>query len=400
MQKPKSFKNLAGEAFFLLVFLCLFCAKSFADTPIVKNITFTNPNNLEITISQKSYFKAFTLKNPHRLVIDIKGATLENSNLKPTIPHFVNSVRTRDDKVNLRIVFDLKEKINLDKTFFKKSQGQENGIITLQISGPAKNQATESPTKNSNEPTKYIVNNQTQTNITKNIKIPIIVIDSGHGGKDPGTIGNYARTQEKNLTLSYAKELKKHLENTKKYKVYLTRNQDVFIPLRKRVETARRLKADLFISLHANSISDKSVSGLSIYTLSEKSSDRQAELLAQKENRSDIISGINFDGASQDIMKTLIDLSQRDVKNSSSLFANTAIKISQASNIQILENTHRFAGFVVLTAPDMVSVLIELGYLSNRNEEKLLNSLSYKRKVAESLTKAIDEYFSKTKNKL
>jgi N-acetylmuramoyl-L-alanine amidase len=227
--------------------------------------------------------------------------------------------------------------------------------------------------------------------------MPIIVIDSGHGGKDPGTIGTFARTKEKNLTLSYAKELGKQLINTKRYKVYLTRDDDNFIPLHKRVQIARKKKADLFISLHANAIGDSQVAGFSIYTLSEKSSDKQAELLAQKENRVDIINGMNFSGASQDIMKTLIDLSQRDSMNGSARFANIAIKSIKSSEINILQNTHRFAGFAVLTAPDMISVLIELGYLSSKEEEKLLNSLTYKRKVAESLTKAIDEYFSKNK---
>jgi N-acetylmuramoyl-L-alanine amidase len=183
----------------------------------------------------------------------------------------------------------------------------------------------------------------------------------------------------------------------KKYKVYLTRDEDIFLPLKTRVEKARKRKADLFISIHVNSIDDKSVSGFSIYTLSETSSDKQAELLAQKENRADIIDGVNFNGASRDIMKTLIDLSQRESKNNSSNFANIAIRGIKNSEIKILQNTHRFAGFAVLTAPDMASTLIELGYLSNKQEEKLLNSLSYKRKIAESLVKAIDEYFKQTK---
>ena len=231
----------------------------------------------------------------------------------------------------------------------------------------------------------------------KTARIPTIVIDAGHGGKDPGTIGNFARTKEKNLTLAYAKELGKQLVNTKRYKVYLTRDEDIFLPLKTRVEKARKRKADLFISLHVNAIDDKSVSGFSIYTLSETSSDKQAELLAQKENRADIIDGVNFNGASHDIMKTLIDLSQREAKNSSSNFANIAIRGVKNSEIKILQNTHRFAGFAVLTAPDMASTLIELGYLSNKQEEKLLNSLSYKRKIAENLVRAINEYFKQTK---
>lgn len=228
-------------------------------------------------------------------------------------------------------------------------------------------------------------------------KIPIIVIDAGHGGKDPGTIGNFARTKEKDLTLAYSKELAKQLMNTQHYRVYLTRDKDVFLPLKTRVEKARKIKSDLFISIHVNAIEDSKVSGFSIYTLSEKSSDKQAELLAQKENRADIINGVDFSGASRDIMNTLIDMSQRESKNSSSNFSNIVIKSVRASGIEVLQNTHRFAGFAVLTAPDMASTLIELGYLSNKQEEKLLNSLSYKRKLTASLVEAIEQYFKKNK---
>jgi N-acetylmuramoyl-L-alanine amidase len=224
-------------------------------------------------------------------------------------------------------------------------------------------------------------------------KKPVIVIDAGHGGKDPGTIGVYARSKEKNITLSYAKELAKQLAKENKYKVYLTRDSDIFIPLDKRVAKSRRKKADLFISLHANSISDNNVSGFSIYTLSENSSDKQAELLAQKENQADIINGIDFSGASREITKTLIDLSQRESKNNSARLAKFIIRKIKSTDIEILQNTHRFAGFMVLTAPDMAAVLIELGYLSNKHEEKLLNSLSYRRLVSKSLTSAINKYF-------
>ncbi len=233
--------------------------------------------------------------------------------------------------------------------------------------------------------------------ISQPLKKPVIIIDAGHGGKDPGTIGVYARSKEKNITLSYAKELTKHLMKEKKYKVYLTRDDDFFIPLDKRVAKSRHKKADLFISLHANSIADNHVSGFSIYTLSENSSDKQAELLAQKENQADIINGIDFAGASKEIMKTLIDLSQRESKNSSARFAKYVIRDIKKVEIEILQNTHRFAGFMVLTAPDMASVLIELGYLSNRREEEMLNSASYRRLVAKTLTNSINQYFKNFK---
>ena len=284
-----------------------------------------------------------------------------------------------------------------------------NNIASIDIKPDKKNNknnkiSENNSTKNSHnikEDSANLTNNLDKKNreskAITDIKIPVIVIDAGHGGKDPGTIGNYLRSKEKNITLSYARELYKQLKTTKNYKVYLTRNSDIFINLKRRVELARKKNADLFISMHVNAIGDDEITGFSIYTLSEQSSDKQAELLARKENQADIINGVNFSGASIDIMKTLIDLSQRNSKNHSAIFANQVIKNVKNSNIEILQNTHRFAGFAVLTAPDMASVLVELGYLSNQDEEKLLNNLNYKRKVCESLVKAVEEYFSKIK---
>jgi N-acetylmuramoyl-L-alanine amidase len=390
---------------------------------LIKNISFTPQNHLEILLSKKDTFKVFTLSEPNRLVVDISNAELEDPSKKPTLPSFIASFRSKKNENSLRIVFDLKQKITIEKVKFEKLR-EKSGKITAEISGPKISVESKSAEKSEtlSKPDDFISSKVEEFSVTttkvvnidgsatylirktpKSViksasgKIPVIVIDAGHGGKDPGTIGNYARSKEKNITLSYAKELGKQLGKTGRYKVYLTRDTDIFIPLKKRVELARRKKADMFISLHANAISDPNVSGFSIYTLSEKSSDKQAELLAQKENRADIISGVNFSGASLDIMKTLIDLSQREAMNGSARFANIAITSVRQSSINILQNTHRFAGFAVLTAPDMASTLIELGYLSNKDEEKLMNSLAYKRLVAQSLVNAIDEYFAKNK---
>ncbi len=398
----------------VIAFAACFLSSAISAQPtkiFVKKIQFTGKNRLEILISDKTDAKFFTLENPDRLVVDIKNAALEKPSYSPALPFFVKSFRNKLNQDSLRLVFDLTQKISLQNSGFEKksnkifveihdiknddfisSKVEEFEVETTRIINP------DGSAKYLVRKTPVIKSQNSATNLVRQKAIPVIVIDPGHGGKDPGTIGNFARTKEKNITLSYARELGKQLANTGRYKVYLTRDSDIFIPLRLRVEKARHKKSDLFISIHANAISDSSVSGFSIYTLSEKSSDKQAELLAQKENRADIINGVNFSGASQDVMKTLIDLSQRESKNSSARFASIAIKSVKNHEIEILQNTHRFAGFAVLTAPDMASTLIELGYLSNKSEEKLLNSLSYKRRVAASLVRAIDEYFAKNKN--
>ncbi len=399
------------KAVLFLAFAMFFCATEILanNSPSsVKKIEFTQDNQLEITLSKKTDFKIFTLKNPNRLVIDIMDSKLENKNYQPKLSSLTSSFRSKKDPNYLRLVFDLNKPINIVSSRFEKIKNNSNKIIVEVSQEKSKDFITSkaeefdvktTKVNNSDGTSKYVVTKITknQPSFTGYKKIPTIVIDAGHGGKDPGTIGNFARTKEKNITLSYAKELAKQLMNTGRYRVYLTRNNDYFISLRQRVERARKIKADIFISLHANSAADSSVSGFSLYTLSENSSDKQAELLAQKENRSDIIAGIDFSNASYDIMKTLIDLSQRESKNSSANFAAITVKLIKKSDIKILQNSHRFAGFAVLTAPDMASILLELGYLSNKNEEKLLNNIFYKRQVAKILVEAIDEYFSKNK---
>ncbi len=377
-------KSLSKNIYIIFFLVILSPYVALCDEISIKKIDFDNDDNLSIYVDKKSEFKTYSLNSPDRLVVDIKSATIEENILKKDFPPFVMAIRKNRNGDMLRIVFDLKQKISVKRAAFQKNKNEELGKIFIVTSLDSK--ASQAFTNNTKDGKKYVIKEE----ITK---MPIIVIDAGHGGKDPGTIGDYARTKEKNITLSYARELAKHLRNTQNYKIYLTRDSDIFIPLQDRVAKARKLNADLFISIHADSALDGDTKGLSIYTLSEKSSDKQAELLAQKENRSDIIAGLNFEDTSGDILKTLIDLSQRSSMNSSSHFANLAIKSIQENDINILQNTHRFAGFVVLTAPDMTSILIELGYLSNRKEEAQLNSLTHKRNIIKALVDAIDEYF-------
>ena len=422
------FKKLLTIFFFTIISPCY----AVSEEAIVKNISFDNKQNIEILIDKKSDFKAYSLHNPERLVVDIANASFGNRfDEDSNFPSFVTGFRKSKSGNILRIVFDLNGKVSIKSSVFQKLKKEKFGKILVkaipdfvnkppiseessissdplilavlspnipQLENPTRNTSVTS--LNSSEEVKYVVKKEGSVIATSVVakasapkKIPIIAIDAGHGGKDPGTIGDYARTKEKIITLAYARELGKHLMMTKNYKVYLIRDSDEFVPLKRRVEKARRLNADLFISLHANSAADRNVAGFSIYTLSEKSSDNQAEFIAQKENRVDIIAGVNFGDTSGDILKTLIDLSQRSSMNSSSQFANIAIQSVQKSGVEILHNTHRFAGFAVLTAPDMTSILIELGYLSNRQEEVDLNSLTHKRNIVKGLVDAIDEYF-------
>jgi len=219
---------------------------------------------------------------------------------------------------------------------------------------------------------------------------PLIIIDPGHGGVDPGAMGDGA--MEKNITLAVAKALKQQLLASGRFRVKLTRETDVYIPLRDRFRIAREAKADLFISLHADSHPDAKTRGASVYTLSEQASDAEAEALAAKENKSDIIAGVDLSGESGAVTDILIDLAQRETKNLSSLFADNLVAELQ-QNILMLDHSHRFAGFAVLKAPDVPSALLEMGYISSGADLALLSNRSYQKRLAGAINRAVQRYF-------
>jgi N-acetylmuramoyl-L-alanine amidase len=220
---------------------------------------------------------------------------------------------------------------------------------------------------------------------------PIIVLDPGHGGIDPGALGATG-SREKDITLALARELRQTLEAGGRYQVILTRETDVFIPLQRRVAIAREVGAALFLSLHADSVGQASISGASIYTLSEQASDREAELLAARENRADLIGGLDLADQTNDVAAILISLAQRETMNLSATFA--ALLVPEFSkDWHLVRNTHRFAGFAVLKAPDVPSVLVELGYLSNPNDERSLRVSAGRKPVIDAVARAVNRYF-------
>lgn len=222
----------------------------------------------------------------------------------------------------------------------------------------------------------------------------IIVIDPGHGGVDPGALG-YSGSYEKHITLAAARDIKAYLESTGRFTVHLTRDRDVFIRLRKRIEIAREKNADLFISVHADTIRNKGIRGLSVYTLSETASDKEAAELAERENKSDLIAGVDLTHESAEVTNILIDLAQRETMNRSAQLAALFVK-KLGKEVRVLRNPHRFAGFAVLKAPDVPSLLVELGFLSNRDDEKALKSKRHRQRIATAIAEAVDAYFDQT----
>ncbi|OSQ37262.1 N-acetylmuramoyl-L-alanine amidase [Thalassospira mesophila] len=220
---------------------------------------------------------------------------------------------------------------------------------------------------------------------------PLIAIDAGHGGVDPGTIG-VGGVYEKNVTLAAARELAKVLTDSGRYRALLTRDKDVFLKLRQRTEIARKNHADLFLSLHADSISDSRHRGASVYTLSENASDKEASALASKENKADVIAGVDLSEENSLVQSILIDLAQRETMNLSSNFATDMVR-ELTDDVKLQQRTHRFAGFAVLKAPDIPSALFEMGYLSNPTDAKLLQSSAHRHKMAQAILRALDDYF-------
>ena len=361
-----------------------------------------------VEFSEAVDYKLFTLSSPYRAVIDLPETKWD---IPDTIQDkgLVSGVRFGSFKPGQgRIVVDLRGPVNVHKHFllpptvaiknhrlvidfepatiatFRQMKPAVSQTQTASIPAPDF-QPTPTPQPQFSVPTGEFTPKPRPRKTRK-----IIVIDPGHGGVDPGALGT--RSREKDIVLAFSKELVRQLKATRRYDVYLTRSSDIYIPLRQRVQIARNRNADLFISIHADAIKKKNIRGLSVYTLSEKASDREAAALAKKENQSDIIAGVDFGDQLPEVTNILIDLAQRDTKNASVKFAESLISSARGKTL-LLDRTHRFAGFRVLKAPDVPSVLVELGFITNRTDEKQLSSSKWRRRVATGMVEAIDNYF-------
>ncbi|HML93768.1 MAG TPA: N-acetylmuramoyl-L-alanine amidase [Methyloceanibacter sp.] len=225
---------------------------------------------------------------------------------------------------------------------------------------------------------------------------PVVVLDPGHGGVDPGA-KSAGGVQEKEVVLAFAKRLKAKLEATDRYQVFMTREDDTFLPLKERVSYAQKKGAGLFVSLHADYFPTEidDARGATVFTLSEEATDDEARALAAKENFSDAIAGVELPKDSDEVVTNiLIDLAQRETNNRSAVLARSIVG-ELAANGRLHTKQLRSAGFRVLKAPDVPSVLVELGFLSNEEDEKQLTSDAWRDRMAVSITAAIDNYFAK-----
>ena len=385
-----------------------------------------------VTLELDSELKAehFTLENPHRMVVDIEGLKMSDAlqklvgNVKPDDP-YISSLRVGQNRPNVvRIVMDLKQAI-APQVFTLKPVGDYKYRLVLDLypvvaQDPLMAFLKQQPELAGDDPLAKVLEEIGQGSVgsaPKPIIAPSIAspsqplapgiregsrrrqrtvtvaIDAGHGGEDPGAVGK-GGTYEKDVVLAIAKRLKTKIDATPGMRAFLTRDGDYFVPLRVRVEKARRVKADLFISVHADAYIRPTAGGSSVFVLSDRgASSTSARWLADKENAADLIGGLNIGEQNKSVAKLLLDLSTTAQINDSKKVA--AAMLDQLEDVYRLHKPNvEQAGFAVLKAPDIPSVLVETAFISNPKEERLLRSSQYQEKFASALHQGVTKFFS------
>jgi len=352
-----------------------------------------------VELSDPLNLRTFTLSNPNRVVIDMPAVQWHLDGApKPTGHGAIKGYRYGLFRPgNSRFVIDLTQPVTISSAVVIPPEGGFGYRVVIDLfpssqakfdtgaGWPADLKAREAQA----ERAASAAPPATQASAAKRT----IVIDPGHGGIDSGTSGVNG-LMERDLVLDEGLRLARLLKAEPGFSVFMTRDSDVFIPLRQRVSISRAHRADLFVSLHADSNPNAEVSGLSIYTLSESGSDREAAALARKENQSDIIAGVDLGGENSAVAPILLDLEQRDTMNKSSRFAEGALAALRRTTDILPRQPHRSAAFVVLKAPDVPSVLIELGYLSNADDAAQMNTARWRNGVASAIAAAVERHFA------
>ena len=351
-----------------------------------------------LDISAEVAINAFTLDDPYRVVVDLPEIDFQlpqNSGAagRGLVERWRYGLFAAGRS---RIVLDVTGPVKIDKAFVLSAiEGQPARLVLdlvkttsaefrdeLQRQTLQRESANDAPVQKTDrlpEP------------LQKRDK-PLFVIDPGHGGVDSGTISP-AGVMEKDVVLAVAKELQERLEATGKLAVMLTRTDDHFLALNDRVRFARDHNADLFMSIHADSEHEGSVRGATVYTLSDRASDQDAAALAAKENASDILAGLDLEQSTDQVADILVDLTRRETRNFSQMFAGDLVG-DLGSATRLIRNPRRAAGFRVLKAQDVPSILLEIGYLSNEQDEKLLTSQDWRDRVTEAIAQAVLRFFS------
>ncbi len=350
---------------------------------------------ISIALSEAVQFRAHVLGAPYRVVVDLPpvdwqlGAEARLDS--PTVTAWRYGSLGKDVR---RIVFDLGRPVRIVKTVAlpPKDKGQD-WRLAIDLERIGRDEFDRILREQRGKLPDYTApGDETRESQRARRDAPLVVIDPGHGGIDPGATGKNG-TSEKDIVLLVAKELRDKISSSGRYRVLMTRGADYYVALRQRFEIARSAGADVFISLHVDSSPFRSSRGLSVYTLSNQASDEEAAALAKRENRADIVAGVDISRNDSRVAGILIDLAQRQSLHNAHRLAGTIVEALEGK-VEMVPKPQRSAGFAVLKAPDVPSVLIELGHLSNPKEEYRLRDPAYRTRLAESLLGGIDRFFS------
>lgn len=330
-----------------------------------------------LDLDERTEYKLFTLENPARVVIDLETSELDTEIKLPSKQAgVIEGVRHGlQDKNTLRVVLDLKNSARV-KSFMLDPVEQYGHRLVVDLF----------PENGSKDPVKKL------TDVREKDRDVVIAIDAGHGGEDPGAIGK-SRTREKDVVLAIAREMKKSIDARPGMRAVLTRDGDYFIPLRQRYEKARKHRADLFVSIHADAFHKRSVSGSSVFVLSRKgASSEYARLLAANENKADLVGGVTLNDKDDMLASVLLDLSQSATMEASQAVAESVF-FSLDRSVKTHKNHVGHANFMVLKSPDVPSILVETAFISNPSEEKRLKDPKWQSKIAGTIADGVQDYF-------
>lgn len=346
---------------------------------------------LVIDLSASTEIKAFALADPYRIVVDLPEVSFQlpdkaGAQGRGLITAYRYGVFAPGRS---RIVVDVKKPVAIDKAFVLDAVDGQSARLVLDLT-PTDRKSFLKSVVMSGDATGSTAGPATVASAV--VDLPVVVIDPGHGGVDPGAAGP-EDVREKDIVLQFAKRLKDKIEASGRRRVVLTRDDDTFISLPGRVKVARDNAAALFLSIHADTLTDPfGVRGATVYTLSDKASDREAERLAEKENRADMIAGVDLSDEPEEVAGILFELTRRETRTFTTQFAKHLVR-DLKSAAKLNKNPLRSAGFRVLKAPDVPSVLLELGYLSSKEDAKLLMSDVWREQATDAVSSAVDRYF-------
>lgn len=379
----RPWKRVTVLAVFFLALVCVWAGvvgpvAAAVEVTGIRHWTAPDHTRIVLDLNGPVYYDMFELRAPHRLVIDLKDARSRISEKEFVIDDKVVS-RVRwgcFTPTTVRVVLDLVQPSRSNIFTLKKYQDKPDRLVVDVFRPDLENHELEKRTTSRKQAKGTF----------------IVVIDAGHGGEDPGAVGR-AGTKEKTIALAIAKKLHQAINKESGFKAFLTRKKDYFVPLRKRWKIAKDYDADLFVSIHCNGSFDRKKRGAEIYCLSRSGASQEAaRILASQENASDLIGGVDLASCSDEVDSILVSLEQTHTINNSLLFGQIALKelkgVTRTNFADPLQ-----AGFAVLKAPDIPSVLVEVDYISNPNMEKKLKEKSFQNKIADALKKSTVSYF-------